>query len=994
MKLKNSLVAALLAALTCLVTGIVPAQDIHLSVQSGHSAKILDVRFSPNGALLATAGADHNIVIWEIKSGRQLMVMTGHTDAVNRLEFHQDGNIIASASDDQTVRLWSLAESKQTGIYSDFGYPVKALQFSDDGKTLFTAGKLIRAIEWKTGSSYTLDIIAKHSFDAIAAKGDWIAFGGKQEPSVEIVSLSTKAVTGHHAFHSTDLVFDSSGAELFGSSYYSRVASWEVQGIRHKSATGYNSLNAFTSVAVNKKHFCVGDQEGKIHVYDRENWKVVQTLKAHSQGITGIDISPDQRYLVSAGEDDLILIWDLEAGHIAKIFAQNAGKINCIRFSDDGNTLVYGYDDGRVRDWNLESNQIRTAAISHSKSKIQRNWNFSVTGIRDLNDSSIVFDLVETQRSDEDEKRLVKLRQYDLKWHMASGDLLPDERPAGSKDLESEYFSALRKGNAPGPAWFLDTAALRDEDATGKFIAEALDGDLILRKNGSGEIIFRIPTGHTDRITSVRFNPVYPYIATASWDGLVKFWDTATGMMISTLGAYDESDFIFIDSQNHYFASKGALGKIAFRIGLHAFAFDQFDLKFNRPDLVLAKLPYFRHEAITNFHRAWKKRLQKLGIGEEELFIDPNLPEISVELPSELITKSGSINFAVSASDNHADLRRLHVLVNGVPEFGKLGIEISGKSVRKEIQLSLNPGANEIESFVINEKGKSSFKQSFQVISREHADRPELFLIAIGASKFNQSEFNLDYAEKDARDIGLQFDGTRQFSAVRTKMLLNEEVTKENVLSLSEFVKPAGVNDVILLFAAGHGLLDTGLNYYFASHDVDFDNPASCGIPYDAFDNLLDDTKSRKKVMFMDACHSGEIDKDEVVAVEAGKSEQGEIKFRNVGTTIAQKGGQGVSAFELSRTLFADMRTDNGSTVVSSARGGEFAMEGKNWNNGVFTYCLLRGIESRFADLNRDRRIMLSELQEYLLEEVGQLTNGLQTPTSRSENLINDFRLW
>jgi hypothetical protein len=84
---------------------------------------------------------------------------------------------------------------------------------------------------------------------------------------------------------------------------------------------------------------------------------------------------------------------------------------------------------------------------------------------------------------------------------------------------------------------------------------------------------------------------------------------------------------------------------------------------------------------------------------------------------------------------------------------------------------------------------------------------------------------------------------------------------------------------------------------------------------------------------------------------------------------------------------------NNGTTVISSAGGTEFAIESENWRNGAFTYCLLYGLSSGDADLNKNKLITLSELQEYLLFEVNRITNGSQTPTSRVENLNNDFTL-
>lgn len=994
MQPKKTLKAKLLFTIILLCGAMLSAQNIQLSVQSGHSAKILDAKFSPNGKLVATAGADHNIVVWEIRSGRQLMVLTGHKDAVNEIDFHPNGMLLASASDDSTVRIWSLREARQVEKVDDYEYPVKTIRFGHDGERLITTGMLIRIMDFPVNSYYELDLIARHAYDALAVYGDTIAFGGHREGITEIFSLTDTAAIGRHPFHATHLEFSPNGTELFGSSYYARLAAWKVGSDRHRSATGKNSLNGYTSVAVNEDYFCAGDQDGIVKVFDRKTWDPVQTLKAHSREITALDISDNGRYLVSTGEDGLIIVWEVYQGQIVKVFSQNAGKINCIEFTEDGNHLIYAYGHGMVRDWNLESNDIRSAKLTHSKVRVHNNWNFSVHKIHSIEDSIIKFGLLETRRSEEDEKVLIRVKQYDLAWDERTNELTPDEMRKSESHLMRSYFKEIRHNRVPTPTFFLDTTMSYHEDKKRGLRAEIEGEELVVSKIGSGEEVFRIETGHTDLVTSVRFNPKHPYLATASWDGLVKLWDLSTGKMISALGAYGEKDFIFIDSENHYFASKGALNKIAFRIGLKAFSFEQFDLNFNRPDIVLSQLPYVRKEAIINFRRAYEKRLQKLGIKKSDLAIDLNIPNLKLELPEQLDVKDGKLKFSAVASDKNHRLHRLHVLVNGVPEYGKHGKEISGYELTEEIELQLNPGINEVEVFVKNDRGKSSFKEGFQALSREKETAPDLYVIAIGASKFKQNEFDLDYAEKDARDISDNFRHHRKFGEIKTELLVNEQVTVENVVQLRKFMEPAGVNDVILLFAAGHGLLDTALNYYFASHDVDFNDPSSRGIPYETFDELMDQTKSRRKVMFLDACHSGEIDKDEVELASADKAVKGEVKFRNVGTTVKQKDGHEISAFELSKTLFADMRADNGSTVVSSSRGGEFAMEGKDWNNGVFTYCLLKGIDSKDADLNGDRRIMLSELQAYLLGEVGRVTGGMQTPTSRTENLINDFRIW
>ncbi len=76
---------------------------------------------------------------------------------------------------------------------------------------------------------------------------------------------------------------------------------------------------------------------------------------------------------------------------------------------------------------------------------------------------------------------------------------------------------------------------------------------------------------------------------------------------------------------------------------------------------------------------------------------------------------------------------------------------------------------------------------------------------------------------------------------------------------------------------------------------------------------------------------------------------------------------------------------------VAAAAGEEFTYEDATWKNGAFTYALLDGLTTKDADANRDGIIMVSELRAHVTRVVRELTGGRQTPTSRRENLANDF---
>jgi hypothetical protein len=92
--------------------------------------------------------------------------------------------------------------------------------------------------------------------------------------------------------------------------------------------------------------------------------------------------------------------------------------------------------------------------------------------------------------------------------------------------------------------------------------------------------------------------------------------------------------------------------------------------------------------------------------------------------------------------------------------------------------------------------------------------------------------------------------------------------------------------------------------------------------------------------------------------------------------------------------LFTNLSKGNGAVVISAAGGLEYAYEGPDWKNGVFTYCVRNGLENGQADMNNDKIITVNELKEYLGKEVETLTAGQQKPTSRRENLEYDWKVW
>ena len=97
-----------------------------------HKSQVYSVAFSPDGKLVASGGADNNIILWDLATGKPTKTLSGHKAQVYSVAFSADGKQFVSASGDKTVIVWNLADGK----------PIKTLEGAKDilYRVAFVAG--------------------------------------------------------------------------------------------------------------------------------------------------------------------------------------------------------------------------------------------------------------------------------------------------------------------------------------------------------------------------------------------------------------------------------------------------------------------------------------------------------------------------------------------------------------------------------------------------------------------------------------------------------------------------------------------------------------------------------------------------------------------------------------------------------------------------------------------------------------------------------------
>lgn len=510
---------------------------------------------------------------------------------------------------------------------------------------------------------------------------------------------------------------------------------------------------------------------------------------------------------------------------------------------------------------------------------------------------------------------------------------------------------------------------------------------------------FRRRREHHAAINSITLSSDSTRMFTSDKAGQITVWDVKTlepVVYIYQLPDDNAADYIFLTPDHYYKATPGISRHINFVKDGQPYAFEQFDLRNNRPDIVLERLGGDPAE-IELLNKAWKKRLRRAGVSEESLSEDYHVPTVTVDRRSiPLITSKGELVLNADFADTQYNLSEISVTVNGVPVLSPAGRRVSGRTSKLTETIELASGNNEISVWCSNDRGASSLRETFNVTyTPGQPVTPDLYIVAAGVSAYADSRYNLGYAAKDAYDFSeaLKERAAHRFGQVKTLTLTDSQVTAASLDEIRSFLAGSRPDDVALVFFAGHGVLDSELDYYLGAHDMDFANPSHGGIAYDDFMGVFEGVPALNRACFIDACHSGELDKEDYLAVNTVAMPAGEeLVFRSAGQNVSAK--EDIARVNtIIADMFADTRRGVGATVLSSAGGGELAVESPEWNNGLFTYCLLKGILSDAADTDHNGTTSLSEWINYTRCRVTDMSEGRQSPTLRAQNYHNSLEI-
>ncbi len=281
-----------------------------------HALDVYSAVWSPDGARIASCGADRTVQVWDAMTGANPLVYHGHTDEVNGISWWSQLRLIASASKDTTVQVWEPTTGITRGIYRGHSQNVNAVAWAPTGSLIASAGHDMTARVWD---------------------------GTTQQ---------TTAICHGHTNTIWDVSWSPDGRYIATASLDGTVKIWEANtGLNVFSYPGHQKGASSVSWSSDGKFIASGGYDGQVHVWNPTNGNLLFTYQGHADVVWTVAWSKNNQRIASASQDKTVQIWDAMAGTNIFIYKHHTARVWTARWSPDGHAIASASSDKTVQVW-------------------------------------------------------------------------------------------------------------------------------------------------------------------------------------------------------------------------------------------------------------------------------------------------------------------------------------------------------------------------------------------------------------------------------------------------------------------------------------------------------------------------------------------------------------------------------------------------------------------------------------------------------------------
>ncbi len=365
---------------------------------TGHRGPVYGAAWSPTQNLIATAGYDNTICVWNPAEVQPIDIakrlegapdpptkyrrLEGHAGPVRSVAFSTDGTQLVTASHDNTVRVWNVADSKLVQTLRGHASRVKTAVFSPDGTLIASGGQDHRVRLWDAAGYRETQILraplvkgrvlAGHDDAVLAARysadGTRIVTASRDRTAALWDTATGKELQtfreGHEFLASTAFFFPA-GDRLATGAGDNTVRVWNVAAGSELFTLTNTGRSAALAVAPSGAWLATGGPKFSVQLWDSESGQLTTTLSGnHDAEVTAIAISPSGEVLASGDDRGVIVLYQQRGSEwvASAVLKGHSRSITALRFAG-ADRLVSSSGDRTCGQWNVATGEELTNLV-------------------------------------------------------------------------------------------------------------------------------------------------------------------------------------------------------------------------------------------------------------------------------------------------------------------------------------------------------------------------------------------------------------------------------------------------------------------------------------------------------------------------------------------------------------------------------------------------------------------------------------------------------